>query len=50
MQASFPGYLDAFWLLMLISLAAVPLALTLTLTLTLTLRKVELGGGAAMAH
>jgi DHA2 family multidrug resistance protein len=47
-QASFPGYLDAFWLLMLISLAAVPLALTLTLTLTL--RKVELGGGAAMAH
>jgi DHA2 family multidrug resistance protein len=45
-QASFPGYLDAFWLLMLISLAAVPLALTLTLTL----RKVELGGGAAMAH
>ncbi len=44
MQASFPGYLDAFWLLMLISLAAVPLALTLTL------RTVELGGGAAMVH
>ena len=40
-QASFLGYMDAFWLLMLISLAAVPLALAL--------RKVKLGG-AAMAH
>ncbi len=28
-QASYPGYMDAFWVLMLISLAAVPLALTL---------------------
>ncbi len=28
-QASFLGYVDAFWVLMLISLAAVPLALTL---------------------
>jgi MFS transporter, DHA2 family, multidrug resistance protein len=34
-QASFLGYMDAFWVLMLISLAAVPLALTL--------RKVKLG-------
>ena len=35
-QASFLGYMDAFWMLMLISLSAVPLALTL--------RKVKLGG------
>jgi DHA2 family multidrug resistance protein len=35
-QASFLAYMDAFWVLMLISLAAVPLALTL--------RKVKLGG------
>jgi MFS transporter, DHA2 family, multidrug resistance protein len=35
-QASFLGYMDAFWVLMLISLSAVPLALTL--------RKVKLGG------
>ena len=35
-QASYLGYMDAFWLLTLISLAAVPLALTL--------RKVKLGG------
>ena len=41
-QASFLGYMDAFWVLMLISLAAVPLALTL--------RKVKLGGAGAMAH
>jgi len=41
-QASFLGYMDAFWLLMLISLAAVPLALAL--------RKVKLGGGGAMTH
>ena len=40
-QASFLAYMDAFWVLMLISLAAVPLALAL--------RKVKLGG-AAMAH
>jgi MFS transporter, DHA2 family, multidrug resistance protein len=41
-QASFLGYADAFWVLMLISLAAVPLALTL--------RKVKLGGPAPSAH
>ena len=41
-QASFLGYMDAFWVLTLISLAAVPLALTL--------RKVKLGGAAPMAH
>jgi MFS transporter, DHA2 family, multidrug resistance protein len=35
-QASFLAYMDAFWVLMLISLAAVPLALTL--------RNVKLGG------
>ena len=35
-QASYLGYIDAFWVLMLISLSAVPLALTL--------RKVKLGG------
>ncbi len=41
-QASFLGYVDAFWVLMLISLAAVPLALTL--------RKVKLGGEVHMGH
>ena len=41
-QASFLGYMDAFWVLMLISLAAVPLALTL--------RKVNLGGPVHMGH
>jgi DHA2 family multidrug resistance protein len=41
-QASFMGYMDAFWVLMLISLAAVPLALSL--------RKVKLGGAVAAAH
>ena len=41
-QASLLGYVDAFWVLMLISLAAVPLALTL--------RKVKLGGPARMGH
>jgi DHA2 family multidrug resistance protein len=41
-QASFLGYMDAFWVLMLISLAAVPLALTL--------RKVKLGGEVHMGH
>ena len=41
-QASYLGYMDAFWLLTLISLAAVPLALTL--------RKVKLGGGAPVGH
>jgi MFS transporter, DHA2 family, multidrug resistance protein len=41
-QASYLGYMDAFWVLMLISLAAVPLAFIL--------RRVKLGGGAAMSH
>ena len=42
MQASYLAYMDAFWTLMLISLAAVPLALAL--------RKVKLGGARHMAH
>jgi MFS transporter, DHA2 family, multidrug resistance protein len=41
-QASFLAYMDAFWVLMLISLAAVPLALAL--------RKVKLGGPVSMGH
>jgi DHA2 family multidrug resistance protein len=41
-QASFLAYMDAFWVLMLISLAAVPLALTL--------RKVKLGGPVHVGH
>jgi len=41
-QASFLAYMDAFWVLMLISLAAVPLALAL--------RKVKLGGPAPVGH
>ena len=41
-QAAFLAYMDAFWVLMLISLAAVPLALTL--------RKVKLGGPVSMGH
>ncbi|HBF31321.1 DHA2 family efflux MFS transporter permease subunit [Rhizobium sp.] len=41
-QASFLAYMDAFWVLTLISLAAVPLALTL--------RKVKLGKSASMGH
>jgi DHA2 family multidrug resistance protein len=41
-QASFLGYVDAFWVLMLISLSAVPLALTL--------RKVKLGGPVPAGH
>ena len=41
-QSSYLGYMDAFLVLMLISLAAVPLALTL--------RKVKLGGAAPMGH
>jgi DHA2 family multidrug resistance protein len=36
------AYVDLFWVLMLISLAAVPLALIL--------RKVKVGGAAPMAH
>jgi DHA2 family multidrug resistance protein len=42
LQASFLGYMDAFWVLMLISLAAVPLALAL--------RKVKLGGPVHAGH
>ena len=41
-QASYLAYVDVFWTLTLISLAAVPLALTL--------RKVKLSGAAALAH
>jgi DHA2 family multidrug resistance protein len=41
-QASFLAYMDAFWVLMLISLAMVPLALSL--------RKVSLGGAAPAGH
>jgi MFS transporter, DHA2 family, multidrug resistance protein len=41
-QASFLGYMDAFWVLMLISLSAVPLALSL--------RKVKLGGSVHIGH
>jgi MFS transporter, DHA2 family, multidrug resistance protein len=41
-QASYLGYMDVFWLLMVISLLAVPLALTL--------RKSKLNGPAQMAH
>jgi len=42
LQASFFAYMDAFWVLMLIALAAVPLALSL--------RNVKLGGGAPARH
>jgi DHA2 family multidrug resistance protein len=42
MQASFLTYMDVFWVLMLISLAAVPLALAL--------RTVKLGGANSIAH
>ena len=41
-QASFLAYMDAFWVLMLISLSAVPLALTL--------RMVKLGGPVHVGH
>ena len=41
-QASYLAYMDVFWVLMLLSLAAVPLALSL--------RKVKLGGAAPAAH
>jgi DHA2 family multidrug resistance protein len=41
-QATFLAYIDVFWVLMLISAAAVPLALIL--------RKVKLGGPAPVAH
>ena len=41
-QASFLAYMDAFWVLTLISLGAVPLALAL--------RSVKFGGPAPLAH
>jgi DHA2 family multidrug resistance protein len=41
-QAVLLAYIDVYWVLMVISLAAIPLALTL--------RKVKLGGAPAMAH
>jgi DHA2 family multidrug resistance protein len=41
-QASFLSYVDAFWVLMLIALSAVPLALAL--------RNVKLGGAVSMGH
>jgi DHA2 family multidrug resistance protein len=41
-QSSYLAYMDVFWLLMLMSVAAIPLALSL--------RKVKLGGGAPIAH
>lgn len=41
-QAAFLSYIDVFWILMLVAMAAVPLALTL--------RKVKLGGSAPMGH
>src|SRR5580693_5880927 len=41
-QASFLAYMDSFWVLMLISLSAVPLALML--------RKVKLGGPVHVGH
>jgi DHA2 family multidrug resistance protein len=41
-QSSYLAYMDVFWVLTLISLAAVPLALSL--------RKVKLGGAAPAAH
>jgi DHA2 family multidrug resistance protein len=41
-QASFLAYMDAFWVLMLVSLAAVPLALAL--------RRVKLGGTVHVGH
>ena len=41
-QASYLAYIDVFWVLTLLSLAAVPLALSL--------RKVKLGGAAPAAH
>jgi hypothetical protein len=41
-QQAFMGYMDALWVLILVSLAAVPLALAL--------RKVKLGGAVHMGH
>jgi MFS transporter, DHA2 family, multidrug resistance protein len=42
LQASFLAYMDVFWVLTLLALAAVPLALSL--------RKVKLGGGLPAGH
>jgi MFS transporter, DHA2 family, multidrug resistance protein len=42
LQASYLAYMDVFWVLMLISLAAIPLALAL--------RKIKLGGTARAGH
>ena len=42
LQALLLAYMDAFWVLTLVALAAVPLALSL--------RKVKLGGGAPAGH
>jgi MFS transporter, DHA2 family, multidrug resistance protein len=42
LQASFLAYMDAFWVLMLLALSAVPLALAL--------RNVKLGGAAPIGH
>jgi MFS transporter, DHA2 family, multidrug resistance protein len=42
LQASFLAYMDVFWILTLVALAAVPLALSL--------HKVKLGGGAPAGH
>jgi MFS transporter, DHA2 family, multidrug resistance protein len=41
-QASYLGYMDVFWALMIISLTAIPLALTL--------RESKLGGAAPVGH
>ena len=41
-QSAYLAYVDLFWVLMLLSLAAVPLAMSL--------RKVKLGGGAPATH
>ena len=41
-QATFLAYIDVYWVLMLVSLAAVPLALSL--------RKVKLDGAVRVGH
>jgi MFS transporter, DHA2 family, multidrug resistance protein len=41
-QAALLAYVDVFWVLMLVSLSAIPLALTM--------RSIKLGGGPTMAH
>jgi MFS transporter, DHA2 family, multidrug resistance protein len=42
LQATLLAYIDVFWVLTLISAAAIPLALSL--------RKVKLGGAAPVGH